>query len=82
MADNTPTGPLELGAKMDYAEHENTYKMFVQLTKWGTIVCVSLLVAMTFGFFGGGGFFSALILFILIIAIGGYLLRDMPAHIT
>lgn len=82
MANQTPTGPLELGARMDYPEHERTYKMFVQLAKWCTIVCVALLAGMAFAFFGGGGFFSALILFLVIVGGGGYLLRDMPAHIT
>jgi hypothetical protein len=83
MADQTPTGPLELGAKMDYSEHENTYKLFVQLAKWGTIVCVALVAAMAFGFFtSGGSFFSALVVFIILVAGGGYLLRDIPAHIT
>ncbi len=82
MADHTPTGPLELGARMDYSEHDRTYKMFVQLAKWGGIICVGLLAAMAFAFFGGGGFFSALVLFIVVLAGGGYLLRDIPAHIT
>lgn len=31
---------------MDYAEHERTYKMFVGLTKWGTISLVVLLALM------------------------------------
>ncbi len=82
MADHTPTGPLELGARMDYSEHDRTYKMFVQLAKWGGIICVGLLAALAFAFFGGGGFFSALVLFIVVLAGGGYLLRDIPAHIT
>lgn len=33
-------------ATMDYAEHERTYKMFVALTKWGTIGVVALLALM------------------------------------
>ncbi|WP_442581513.1 aa3-type cytochrome c oxidase subunit IV [Mesorhizobium sp. ASY16-5R] len=75
MADHTPTGPLEMGAQMDYAEHEHTYSMFVSLAKFGSLICAALLIAMAFGFFAGGGFFSALILFILVCAVGGYLLR-------
>lgn len=76
MADHSPTGPLETGASMEYPEHERTYSMFLGLTKWGTLFCVALLIAMSFGFFvASAGFFSALILFILIIAIGGFLLR-------
>ncbi|TIU87815.1 MAG: aa3-type cytochrome c oxidase subunit IV, partial [Mesorhizobium sp.] len=33
MADHSPTGPVELGAKMDYAEHDRTYAGFVMLAK-------------------------------------------------
>lgn len=75
MADHTPTGPVELGAKMDYAEHDRTYAMFLALAKYVSLICVALLVAMAFGFFTSAGFFSATILFVLICAVGAYLLR-------
>ncbi len=75
MADNTPTGPVELGAEMDYKEHEKTYALFVGLSKYVTLVTVALLIAMAFGFFTSAGFFSATILFVLINAVGVYLLR-------
>jgi len=74
MADHTPTGPVELGAKMDYAEHDRTYAGFIALAKYGSLVCGALLLAMAFGFFAGG-FFSATILFILILAAGAFILR-------
>jgi hypothetical protein len=75
MADHAPTGPVELGAKMDYAEHDKTYSMFLALAKYGTLACVALMIAMAFGFFTSAGFISATILFILINAVGAYLLR-------
>jgi hypothetical protein len=75
MADHTPTGPVELGANMDYAEHERTYKGFVALAKYGSLTCAAILIAMAFGFFTTAGFFSATILFILILVVGGYILR-------
>ncbi len=31
---------------MDYAEHERTYVRFTNLAKWGTIVCVVILIGM------------------------------------
>ncbi|WP_338053646.1 aa3-type cytochrome c oxidase subunit IV [Prosthecomicrobium hirschii] len=31
---------------MDYAEHEKTYKLFIAMTKWGTIGVVVLLALM------------------------------------
>lgn len=75
MADNTPTGPVELGAEMDYREHEKTYSLFLGITKYGTLATVALLIAMAFGFFTSAGFFSATILFILLNAVGVFLLR-------
>ncbi|WP_027166185.1 aa3-type cytochrome c oxidase subunit IV [Mesorhizobium sp. WSM3224] len=74
MAEHTPTGPVELGAQMDYAEHDRTYKGFLGLAKYGSLVCAAILIAMAFGFFVGG-FFSGLIVFILITAIGTLILR-------
>ena len=74
MADHTPTGPVELGAKMDYAEHDRTYHGFLALAKYGSLFCGALLLAMAFGFFAGG-FVSATILFVLILAVGAFILR-------
>lgn len=74
MADHSSTGPVELGAKMDYAEHDRTYAGFLALAKYGSLFCGALLLAMAFGFFAGG-FFSALILFVLIMAVGAFILR-------
>ncbi len=75
MADNTPSGPVETGAEMDYAEHDKTFAMFVGLTKYGSLICAALLIAMAFGFYTTAGFFSALILFVLICALGWAILR-------
>ena len=75
MADHTPAGPVELGADMDYAEHDRTYHGFLTLAKYGALTCAAVLISMAFGFFAGGDFFSSLILFIIICAVGGFLLR-------
>ena len=75
MADHSPTGPIETGAKMDYPEHNKTYARFLALTKYITLFCVALLIAMAFGFFTSAGFFSASVLLIAICAVGWYLLR-------
>lgn len=32
--------------EMDYPEHERTYAAFVEMTKWGTIFMVVLLILM------------------------------------
>lgn len=54
---------------MHYPEHEGTYDMFLQITKYGTLFCVVLLVAMAFGFFISG-WFGGVVSFILLMAIG------------
>jgi hypothetical protein len=74
MAKHHDAGPAEMGAPMDYAEHEKTYQGFVALCKWGTVAVVAVLMAMAFGFFAGG-WFSATILFFLICAIAWFILR-------
>lgn len=67
------SGPLELGAPMDYAEHEKTYSGFLGLAKYGTLACVALMIAMAFGFFVGG-FISGLVVFSMVMAAGWMLL--------
>ncbi|MBE0693217.1 MAG: aa3-type cytochrome c oxidase subunit IV [Aquamicrobium sp.] len=75
MADNADTGPVELGAKMDYAEHDKSYSIFLGITKYVTLATVALLIAMAFGFFTSAGFISATILFVILNVVGAYLLR-------
>jgi hypothetical protein len=82
MADHSPAGPVEMGAPMDYPEHEKTYRLFLGLTKYGTLHVVALMIAMAFGYFTSAGFFSALILFIIISLVGIYLLRRAPEHVA
>ena len=82
MADHSPTGPVETGARMDYPEHEKTYKTFIALAKYTSLVCLALLAAMAFGFFTNAGFFSSTILVVAIVGILGYAMRDVPTHIT
>ena len=69
------TGPVELGASMDYPEHEKTYNLFVNGAKFGSMSIVALLIAMAAGFFGHFGFFPALILFLILNILGVILLR-------
>jgi hypothetical protein len=69
------SGPVEMGAPMDYPEHEKTYNLFVNGAKYGTLFCVSLLIAMAAGFFTSAGFFSAVLLLIILNVAGFFLLR-------
>lgn len=77
MADHGPSGPFEMGAEMDYSEHDKTYSGFLAMTKYGTLSVVALLIAMAFGFFAGGGFIASVILFVIICAVGTYFLRSV-----
>lgn len=69
------SGPVEVGAAMDYTAHEKTYNGFLALAKYGTLACVVLMAAMAVGFFMGGGFFGGLFVFIALNAAGFILLR-------
>jgi multisubunit Na+/H+ antiporter MnhG subunit len=73
--DNHHSGPIETGAPMDYAEHENTYSRFLAMSKWGTMAMVVLMIAMAAGFFGGAGFLGAFVIFIVLNVAGVFLLR-------
>ena len=75
MADHSPSGPVETGAPMDYAEHEKTYNLFLGMAKYVSLFCIALLVSMAFGFFTTAGFFSSVVLLLIICAVGGFLLR-------
>lgn len=68
MANTANNTSLELGASMDYPEHEQTYNGFVSLVKWSTTALVSLLIAMAFGFFVGGFISGAVVFFLVMIA--------------
>lgn len=73
MAEHNNTAPAELGAPMDYPEHEKTYAGFSILVKWSTITLIALLIAMAFGFFVGG-FISAAIVFVLVCVAAWFIL--------
>ena len=69
------SGPVETGAEMDYAEHEKTYEMFLMLAKYGTLVCIAIIIGLAVGFFSTAGVISATLVTIIICAIGYYILR-------
>jgi hypothetical protein len=82
MAEKTPSGPVEVGAQMDYEEHEKTYSLFLQLAKYGSLHVIALLIAMAFAFFTDAGFFSGLILFAVITIAGILFIRRVPRHVA
>ena len=68
------SGPAELGASMDYGEHEKTYNGFLFAAKYGTMMVVVLMIAMAVGFFTTAGFIFSFLLFVVLNALGFYLL--------
>ncbi len=69
------TGPVEVGAEMNYGEHEKTYNAFLAMTKYGTMLVCVLMLAMAVGFFTSAGFLGGLIVFVFLSAAGFVLLR-------
>ena len=69
------TGPVEVGASMNYAEHEKTYNGFLGAAKYGTMMACILMIAMAAGFFTTAGFFGGLVVFIVLNVAGFILLR-------
>jgi hypothetical protein len=68
------SGPVEVGAEMDYAEHEKTYKGFTMFAKYGTIILAALMIAMAAGFFTKAGFFFGALLWIILSIVGIFVL--------
>lgn len=69
------TAPVEMGAEMDYPEHEKTYAMFLALSKFGTLGCIVIMVGMAIGFFTAAGFIGGTLAAIILFAVGSYLLK-------
>ena len=70
-----PKGPSEVGAPMDYPEHEKTYGMFLAGAKFLSIGVAALLVAMAAGFFGHAGLLGGVLIFLVLAVMGTFLAR-------
>ncbi len=57
MAEHAAPGPAEIGAPMDYDEHERTYKGFVAFTRLAAITTISILITLAIFAFGSDGTF-------------------------
>jgi hypothetical protein len=65
MAEHTPTGPAELGAPMDYAEHERTFEGFVTLFKVCTLATVATLQALALFGLANNAFWLGVLMLVL-----------------
>ena len=69
MAEHPPAGPAELGAPMDYEQHEHTYAGFLNVTKVGILGTVATLQALTlFGLANNGFWLGVLMLLLMSVA--------------
>lgn len=68
------SGPVEVGASMDYAEHDKTYSGFIFAAKYGSMAIAVLLICMAVGFFTTAGLVFSTLLFVVLTALGFYLL--------
>ena len=70
MAEHAAPGPVEIGAPMDYDEHEQTYKGFVHFTQLAIIATINILITLAIFAFGSGGAFwiGMLVLILTIVA--------------
>jgi Bacterial aa3 type cytochrome c oxidase subunit IV len=62
MAEHTQSGPVELGAPMDYAEHQRTFAAFVALFKIGCLATIAILQALTLFGIAAHGFWLGVLL--------------------
>ena len=69
MAEHAHSGPVELGAPMDYAAHRSTFAAFVGLTKITTLSCVAILQALALFGIANNAFWLG-VLMILLMMVG------------
>ena len=69
MAEHTHSGPVELGAPMDYEAHRSTFASFVALTKIAALSCIAVLQALALFGLANNAFWLG-VLMILLMMVG------------
>lgn len=64
-----------VAGKMDYSEHEKTYRLFIHLVKFGTIWIVAILLGMMVALMTSAGFLAGIATFVLFGAVASYLIK-------
>jgi archaellum biogenesis protein FlaJ (TadC family) len=64
--------------EMDISEQTATYKIFMLLTKWGSLAIAALLVLLVLWFCTPAGFLTSLGVTLVMTVIGIVVLRDKP----
>ena len=60
---------------MDIREQRSTYEFFMGLTKWGSLFVAVLVLFLTLWFCAGVGFLGALVVSVILAAVGGWVLK-------
>jgi hypothetical protein len=61
---------------MDVREHRSTYEFFMGLTKWGSLAVAALVLFLTLAFCTPTGVGGAIVIAIILLALGGWGLRN------
>ncbi len=68
MAEHTHSGPVEVGAPMDYAEHQRTFAGFVTMTKIGALATIAIVQSLTLFGIAAHGFWLGVLMIVLMFA--------------
>ena len=61
---------------MEIGEQQQTFDLFIGMTKWGSLAAAALVLLFTLWFCTGAGFLGAVISAAVVVAVGVMLLRD------
>jgi hypothetical protein len=76
---HAPSGDYVRG-EMQITEQASTFKLFIDLAKWGSLAVACLLVFLTLWFHPGGSFVVAAGATVVLGAVGVFALKTKPAH--
>ena len=62
MAEHTHSGPVEVGAPVDYAEHQRTFAGFVTMTKIGALATIAIVQSLTLFGIAAHGFWLGVLM--------------------
>jgi len=66
--------------EMDVSEHAASYRLFGNLTKFGSLAVAVVILMLTLWFCVGAGFMAGLVSGVALLALGGWFLRSKVIH--
>jgi len=64
--------------EMDISEQKATYELFMNLTKWGSLLTAATILALCIWFATDAGFIPGGVAFVVVLALGWFALRKNP----